>query len=174
MKTISILKSVAALILALMLTAVYGLFAGVPVDPEFARQRINQLEEIDREHPVMTPEDRKKLWDEGISKLQPPRGERTIITDIRSAIVWNSYLFAALFAVLLIIFRPSFKEAVISSVILCFALYSYLGASFSILVALATVIFVVVMQFVNKVISVQKEKNLPRDNRKKDSESIGA
>jgi hypothetical protein len=120
MNRIEVLKVMIAILLSIGLTAAYGLLSGFPANPEVARQRIHQLEKIDRDHPVMTPEDRERLWDIGRNEFDFATGERTILTDVRSSLVWNAHLFFVLFIALLFLFRPSYKATmVVSMLVFC-------------------------------------------------------
>ncbi len=106
MSRAGVAKALAALFLALTLTATYGVFSGYPEDPDFVRIRQAQIESIHREFPVMTDAERQQKWDEGLAKLEPPRRSIGFFAIVCSAIDWYSTLLGISFLAFLILLRP--------------------------------------------------------------------
>ena len=121
--------------MSLLLGGVIGMFSGHPLDPDGARERIEELNKFEREFPGMTPQERQELWKASAARYPQDR-PHSLPRAFAAALEWHPYFPAVACAVILLALRPRRRE-------LAFALVAISGLLF-ILVGWRTVLAVVV------------------------------
>lgn len=111
------------------------MFSGHPLDPEGARERVEQLNRFEREFPRMSSQQRQELW--RASAAEYPKDRPYSLTGaFAAALEWHPYFPAAACALILLVVRPKRRELVFA--------FIAISALLMILVGWRTVLAVVV------------------------------
>lgn len=121
--------------ISLLLGGIIGMFSGHPLDPEGARERVEQLNRFEREFPRMSSQQRQELW--RASAAEYPKDRPYSLTGaFAAALEWHPYFPAAACALILLVVRPKRRELVFA--------FIAISALLMILVGWRTVLAVVV------------------------------
>ena len=102
------------------------MFSGHPLDPDGARERIEELNKFEREFPGMTPQQRQELWKASAAKYPPDR-PYSLPRAFAAALEWHPYFPAVACALILLALRPKRRELAFSLVTISGLLLIFVG-----------------------------------------------
>lgn len=112
--------------MSLLLGGVIGMFSGHPLDPDGARERIEELNKFEREFPGMTPQQRQELWKASAAQY-PPDKPYSLPGAFAAALDWHPYFPAVACALILLVVRPRRRELVFALVTISGLLFIFVS-----------------------------------------------